>query len=313
MPTDAWFKANPKISGYVPQTVYDCLMKFKDERGVSISQAVTVVLAEYFGVNHQVDQLSLGGVTLAQINSLEQRLTNLIESVDQRFQKLEAVIESIKLLSRLLVDQSKLLTQSSASSQNGETPSEISHSLKNESEVLVPEIIQALEQDEQHEVALPNELLNEPLEEGVSGTTQEEWQNVNTVLLNELQSELPDKEPEKDAGVAGGILPPAISHLDSDLESSDELKVNENELIPGIQPLSTGELSKRLKTDPTTINKYKNGKRKQNLAEWSKNVDPDGVAWEYSEEQKKYIPLSYSELNISLQGELLKTDSGNSS
>jgi len=131
-------------------------------------------------------------------------------------------------------------------------------------------------------------------------------------LPSELQSKLPDKEPKEDIGVADRSTPQAISPLNSGLESGNELKVDEAEVILSIQPLSAGELSKRLKMDPSTIIKYKNGKRKQNLAEWSKNVDPDGVAWEYSGEQKKYIPLNQGELIIGLQGELLKADSSNS-
>ncbi len=177
MPTD-----NPKVSGYVPQPIYDRLIEFQKERKISISQAVTVVLAEYFGVNHQVDQASLGGVTLAQIHSLEQTLSNFIESVDQRFQQLEAVVKSIKLPSSLPVDQSELPIQST-SSQNGEPLGEATDSLNNKTDVLIPEIIQALEQDEKYEVLPPIELLNEPLEEGISDSTQPGWQTTNSIPL----------------------------------------------------------------------------------------------------------------------------------
>ena len=45
MPTE-----NPKVSGYIPQSVYDQLIKFKAERGLSVSQAVTTILEEYFGL-----------------------------------------------------------------------------------------------------------------------------------------------------------------------------------------------------------------------------------------------------------------------
>lgn len=48
MPTD-----NPKVSGYVPQAVYDRLMEFKETRGYqSVSQAVTAALEEFFGIRH---------------------------------------------------------------------------------------------------------------------------------------------------------------------------------------------------------------------------------------------------------------------
>jgi hypothetical protein len=42
---------NPKISGYVPQAIYDKVMHFKTTRGcASVSQAVTAILEEYFGL-----------------------------------------------------------------------------------------------------------------------------------------------------------------------------------------------------------------------------------------------------------------------
>ena len=55
MPTE-----NPKVSGYIPQVVFDQLMQFKAERGLSVSQAVTTILEEYFGlakVDHTAQRL----------------------------------------------------------------------------------------------------------------------------------------------------------------------------------------------------------------------------------------------------------------
>ena len=45
MPTE-----NPKVSAYVPQPIYDHLLEFKSERGLSVSQAVTAILEDYFGL-----------------------------------------------------------------------------------------------------------------------------------------------------------------------------------------------------------------------------------------------------------------------
>ena len=73
MPTD-----NPKVSGYVPQAVYDRLIQFKDEQGVSVSQAVTIVLAEYFGIETEIDSpVAVGGVTLARLEALEEKFSQL--------------------------------------------------------------------------------------------------------------------------------------------------------------------------------------------------------------------------------------------
>lgn len=279
MPTN-----NPKVSAYIPQHIFDCLKAFYEERSISMSQAVAIIFAEYFGVNYQVDQVFLGGVIPAQIHSLEQTLSNFIESADRRFQELEAIVKSFELSSNPLLDQDELPIQFT-SSQSGESLDEIIDSSKNEINVLIPKIIQ----DKQYEITLPSELLSEPLIEDISGSGQIGWQSANSVLLGELHSGLPHKKPDQ--------------------ELSDELKVNENELIPSIQPLSGIQLGKRLNVHHSAVTRYKSGKRKQSLTEWSKSVDPDGVAWEYSEEQKKYIPLSQGKPNTGLQGELLKVDS----
>lgn len=50
---------NPKVSGYVPQSAYDHLMEFKTARGyASVSQAITAVLEEYFGLRHSPSTVS---------------------------------------------------------------------------------------------------------------------------------------------------------------------------------------------------------------------------------------------------------------
>jgi hypothetical protein len=69
--------------------------------------------------------------------------------------------------------------------------------------------------------------------------------------------------------------------------------VFQTELIPSIlevnklEPLSQNKLSKRLKIDHKTV-----GRKKQNLAEWSGALDPDGVSWEYREDTKLCHPLN---------------------
>lgn len=76
MPTE-----NPKVSGYVPQAVYDRLIEFKDQQGVSISQAITIVLAEYFGIETEVDApVAVGGVTLARLEALEKQVSQLLNA-----------------------------------------------------------------------------------------------------------------------------------------------------------------------------------------------------------------------------------------
>ena len=76
MPTN-----NPKVSGYVPQDVYDRLIQFRNEKGVSISQAITIVLAEYFGIKTEIDTpVFVGGVTLARLEALESQVKQLLDN-----------------------------------------------------------------------------------------------------------------------------------------------------------------------------------------------------------------------------------------
>lgn len=73
MPTD-----KPKVSAYVPQLIKDRLKRFTEENGVSESQAVTVILAEYFGIEQELsDGLNVGGVTLSRMEALEEKLQQL--------------------------------------------------------------------------------------------------------------------------------------------------------------------------------------------------------------------------------------------
>jgi hypothetical protein len=93
---------NPKVSGYVPQEIFDCLLEFKEKRSLkSVSLALTVVLSEYFQVEQKVDRQSslLSGndfVSREQFESLENKLSelnsNLLSELDrlvgQRFSSL---------------------------------------------------------------------------------------------------------------------------------------------------------------------------------------------------------------------------------
>lgn len=92
MPTD-----NPKISLYVPQQIFDRFKSFQEERKLSMSQAGIVIIAEYFGIEESIKEITegttIGGVTLAEFENLKQRL-----------EKLEEQVERSKTTSNLLVE-----------------------------------------------------------------------------------------------------------------------------------------------------------------------------------------------------------------
>lgn len=82
MPTD-----NPKISGYVPQQIYDRFKQYQEENNLSMSQAVIVILAEYFGIEETIKEnisgSPIGGVTLSEFQELKLRLEKVELEVEQ--------------------------------------------------------------------------------------------------------------------------------------------------------------------------------------------------------------------------------------
>lgn len=96
---------NPKVSAYVPQALKNRLKEFRKERdNISESQAVTIILTEYFQIPEVLGRSPESGVTLARMEALEQEFSSFTKSVEQRLQELA---ESIKKLSEPQVDQSR--------------------------------------------------------------------------------------------------------------------------------------------------------------------------------------------------------------
>jgi hypothetical protein len=74
MPTN-----NPKVSAYVPQPIFDRFKDFYEERQLSMSQAVAVILSDYFQlegqVNHDSDLPS--GLLTDRLAALEEKVVSL--------------------------------------------------------------------------------------------------------------------------------------------------------------------------------------------------------------------------------------------
>lgn len=51
MPTEEWFKENPKVSAYISPDLNERLNEWMKKRGIKkVSQALTVILEEHLGV-----------------------------------------------------------------------------------------------------------------------------------------------------------------------------------------------------------------------------------------------------------------------
>nr|AAA25516.1 ORF [Nostoc sp.] len=83
--------ANPKISAYVPQVVYDRFKEFKEEHKLSFSQAAIKVFADYFGVDLSTNSIQQNtGTLLSRLLELEQIVSDLKQSYVYLSTKLES-------------------------------------------------------------------------------------------------------------------------------------------------------------------------------------------------------------------------------
>jgi hypothetical protein len=144
---------NPKVSAYVPQAIKNRLNQFRKERNnIPESQAVIIILAEYFEMTEVLGRSSggVGGVTLVAMQAIESRLASFMELVESRLAALE---DTSQKLAGVIVVHDKLLDDNQSSS-----------SIQSE---LPIEIQPQSEPQKKEESAIQINLLSEPLE-GIS-------------------------------------------------------------------------------------------------------------------------------------------------
>ena len=111
------------------------------------------------------------------------------------------------------------------------------------------------------------------------------------VIETVTETKLKEKELVTDSKVSNNESVTNLEGSNNDLVTDS--KVFQTELIPSIlqvsklEPLSQPNLAIRLKVSTRSIRDHKD-----DLPIWSKSKDPDGIAWEYRVETKKYYPLN---------------------
>ena len=82
MPTDEWFKENPKVSAYIPQDLNEKLTEWMKGRSIKkVSQALTAILEEYLGVV-QTEPITQP-VRDDRLEALEQKVESLFKIVQE--------------------------------------------------------------------------------------------------------------------------------------------------------------------------------------------------------------------------------------
>ena len=113
------------------------------------------------------------------------------------------------------------------------------------------------------------------------------------VIESVTETKLEEKELVIESKVIDNDSVTNSEEINNDLVTdSKSLQVEQIELTltkEGLQPLTQAELADRFGGT-----KYRSqiSERKYDLTEWSKSKDPDGIAWEYRAETKKYYPLN---------------------
>jgi hypothetical protein len=131
--------SKPKISGYVPQELKDRLQKFcVENNSLSESQALTVILAEYFGCTQLLSKdadVSVGGVTLERFQVMEDSLRELTSKVKALEQMSNSVSETVVSESHCQVNTQpnlpRLLSGRKLAARLGINPSTLSVRAKN--------------------------------------------------------------------------------------------------------------------------------------------------------------------------------------
>ena len=243
---------NPKVSGYVPKEIFDCLLEFKEKRSLkSVSLALTVALSEYFGVDQKVDRQS----------SL--LLTDNFVSKD-RFEALENKVSELN--SSLLSELDKLVEQR-FSSLCSEPLNNLPKHIEAEAISLVSELL-----DESLD-RLPSKLLSEPLK-------SEPLIEAGAISVeNELPSELSDGSSHLI------FINPALEKEDLKEEKSIPKSISEQSdfaFSKAYISLSGQRLAKRLSITTSTLSSRKMELSEQDFYNWLQEKDPDKISWRSS-------------------------------
>lgn len=251
MPTE-----NPKISAYVPQSIYDRFKQFQEERGLSMSQATTELIAEYFGINLKEEIANqFTGELPSRLLRVEQELTELRQLCLDLSSKIDLQTTS-KLYSEL---------------PNSVVTNEITNHIAGELRLNNYSIAEIVENNE-----LPISTHLEFIDNSLANLTDQ----LNSRLNSELPIQLELVEDFK-----------ALISEPKELLSEPDSGLLESEL-----KLSSEELARRLKTSAKYIVNQKAGLTSEEFTEWTAKKDPSAIGWQPIKEGRKvyYLPVSSS-------------------
>lgn len=74
---------NERVAGYIKPKVYDRFKQFCDEKNLTVSKGLNIIIAEYFGIEENLDdRTSIGGVTLSEFEELKKKVEQMSSILD---------------------------------------------------------------------------------------------------------------------------------------------------------------------------------------------------------------------------------------
>lgn len=303
----------PKISAYVPRHLYDCFKAFCEERGVTMSQGVAVVLAEYFGLEQSVEhEKSTSGLLVERIEALEQKFAELNQSVETRLKALEE---------KLIYNSSSLsnLPNNTQNSKDGISTLVMPEQFNGSGSTSgLPQESQDFSDSSSMSDVPEQSEIHEQTQQQVPQKTTAELKNNNKVLTNLLGEPLfatPSSAPTQtdDAlNTEQEVIKEAVSSDASTASWNNEplFASTQNQEL-NIQPISGRKLSqRRFNLGIDTVSGVKRRKTAQEFEDWTKIQDPDGIGWKFVEKPDKgYVPAD--KLPSELKSRLLEWISQN--
>jgi hypothetical protein len=318
----------PKVQGYVPPVVYDKLLEYRETYALkSISQAVTKVLMEFFGVTDSpVNQISDSLPT--RMNSLEGKVTDLGRQLEELNQVVTQFTSNSPIHS--LPDTSKSKTSELNSElkldlplEHQEGKTDAREEASESSSETVFDSLREVQADSLREST--SELLSKSLTEVPERETEYRSEALSVLLsdsrpdtsktdLSELDNELKLDSPlehlkaktdvteessESRSEISFESLQEApttgLRETTDELLSKSPAEVPEGETQNSSKAFSQSppealrqkDMQMRLNVPSSTL---ASAKKRPDFVQWIQERDPDGITWMWNPKIKRFVP-----------------------
>ena len=197
MPTDEWFKENPKVSAYIPQDLNEKLTEWMKGKSIKkVSQALTAILEEYLGVV-QTEPITQA-VRDDRLEALEQKFESLFQMVQELRETHQT--SSPKVVQPELFSVEETLSEAEAIALiDAKQPIEVIEEIQDDEASEIP--YEFLEPETQFPGVSPKEEAISEIEEESSSIVENSSPNAETIEMDIPQPTMTNQEV---AGLIGG-------------------------------------------------------------------------------------------------------------